>query len=76
MNKLRQDSIRARVMAVELMRSGSPDAAESFWRAHLERMRRLVLAAYAAPRTIDVLSAPTGRLRAVTRVRRDGRTQA
>ncbi len=75
-NKLRQDSIRARVMAVELMRSGSPDAAESFWRAHLERMRRLVLAAYAAPRTIDVLSAPTGRLRAVTRVRRDGRTQA
>lgn len=73
---LRQDSIRARVMAVELMRSGTPDAAESFWRAHLERMRALVLAAYPAPRTIDVLSAPAGRMRAVTRVRRGGRTPA
>ena len=72
-DKLRQDSIRDRVMAVELMRSGTPAAAESFWHAHLVRMRDLVLSAYQAPRTIDVLSEPIGKLRPVGKVRRDMR---
>ena len=31
-------------MAVALMKSGTPAVAESFWRAHLEHMRDLVLA--------------------------------
>ncbi len=72
-DRLRQESIRARTMAVELMRSGAPEAAESFWRAHIEHMRGLVLSAYPGPRTIDVLSAPVGRVRAVAKVRREGR---
>jgi GntR family transcriptional repressor for pyruvate dehydrogenase complex len=72
-DRLRQDSIRARVMAVELMRSGTPAATESFWRSHLEHMRDLVLAAYKAPRTIDVLSEPVGKLRPIGKVRRDTR---
>jgi DNA-binding FadR family transcriptional regulator len=45
-DKLRQGSIRSRERALELMRSGLPTDAESFWRAHLEHMRDLVLAAY------------------------------
>jgi len=56
--KLRLGTIRSREEALELMRSGTPAAAESFWRDHLERMRDLVLAAYKQPMTIDVLSEP------------------
>jgi DNA-binding GntR family transcriptional regulator len=72
-DKLRQGSIRSREKAVELMRSGAAPAAESFWRAHLEQMRDLVLAAYKSPMTIDVLSEPVGRLRSVSSVRRPAR---
>lgn len=60
-DKLREESINTRSMAVELMRRGTPAAAESFWRAHLEHMRDLVLKAYKAPRTINVLSEPISR---------------
>lgn len=56
--ELRRGSIRTRETALELMRSGTPDAAESFWRAHLEQMRDLVLAAYKGSMTIDVLNEP------------------
>jgi len=69
-DRLRQDSLRARSMAVELMRSGTPATVESFWRAHLENMRDLVLAAYKGAHTIDVLSAGTGDLRPVGNVLR------
>jgi DNA-binding FadR family transcriptional regulator len=69
-DKLRQESIRSREKAVELMRSGSPAEAESFWRVHLEHMRDLVLSAYKGPVTIDVLNEPVGKLRAIGRVRR------
>jgi DNA-binding FadR family transcriptional regulator len=69
-DKLRQESIRSREKAVELMRTGTPAAAESFWRAHLEHMRDLVLSAYKAPMTIDLLNEPVSRLRAVGKVRR------
>ena len=51
------------------MRSGTA-AAESFWRAHLEHMRDLVLRAYKAPTTIDVLSEPVGKQRPVRRFKR------
>ena len=68
--KLRQESIRSREKALELMRRGSSAAAESFWREHLERMRDLVLAAYKGPTTIDVLSEPIARLRPVGKVRK------
>ncbi len=69
-DRLRQDSLRDREKAVALMRSGTPAAAESFWRAHLERMRDLVLRAYRSPTTIDVLSEPIGRQRPVRNVKR------
>ena len=72
-DKLRQENIRSREMALELMRRGSPAAAESFWRAHLEHMRDLVLAAYHAPMTIDVLNQPSGKLRPVGNVKRQVR---
>lgn len=52
---LRQDSIRNREEAVQLMRSGDGAAVERFWHVHLERMRDLVLSAYTTPTTIDVL---------------------
>ena len=68
--RLRQQSIASRVQALELMRTGTPAAAESFWRTHLEHMRDLVLAAYKSPMTIDVLNEPIGTLRAVRKVRR------
>ena len=74
--KLRQGSIRSREKALELMRSGVPAVAESFWRAHLEQMRDLVLAAYKSPTTIDVLTEPIGELRSVNNVRRDVRPAA
>lgn len=69
-DKLRQESIRSRVKAVALMRTGDPIEAESFWRAHLERMRDLVLAAYRGPTTIDLLNEPVSRMRAVGKVKR------
>jgi DNA-binding FadR family transcriptional regulator len=71
--KLRQGSIRDREKALELMRSGTPATAESFWRAHLEHMRDLVLSVYKAPMTIDVLNEPIGKLRPVGNVRRNAR---
>jgi DNA-binding FadR family transcriptional regulator len=74
--KLRLGSIRARGEAVELMRTGTPAAAESFWRAHLEHMRDLVLAAYKGPMTIDVLSEPVGKLRPVGNIKRRVRPAA
>lgn len=61
--KLRQESLREREVALELMRRGSSREAESFWRAHLEHMRGLVLAAYEEPMTIDVLSEPVSGVR-------------
>ncbi len=69
-DKLRQDSLRDREQAVALMRGGTPAAAESFWRAHLERMRDLVLRAYKSPMTIDVLSEPVGKQRLPRRIKR------
>jgi GntR family transcriptional repressor for pyruvate dehydrogenase complex len=69
-DRLRQDSLRDRERAVALMRSGTPSAAENFWRAHLEHMRDLVLRAYKSPPTIDVLSEPVGKQRPVRRVKR------
>ena len=71
--KLRLGSIRSREKALELMRSGAPAAAEAFWRAHLEHMRDLVLSAYEAPMTIDVLNEPIGRMRPVRNVKRQVR---
>ena len=70
--KLREESLRSRQMAVDLMRSGNPAAVESFWRAHLEHMRDLVLAAYRdkGPLTIAVLHQPPGKLRPVGNVKR------
>lgn len=69
-DKLRQESIRSREQAVALMRSGSTVAVEEFWREHLQHMRDLVLAAYEGPVTIDVLSEPARKPRAVGKVRR------
>ena len=74
--KLRQENIRGRETALEWMRTGSPASVEEFWRKHLEKMRDLVLAAYPAPMTIDVLNEPNqpvGKLRAVGRVKRKPR---
>ncbi len=75
-DKLRLGSIRSREMALELMRSGTPAAAESFWRSHLEHMRDLVLAAYKGPMTIDALVEPVERLRPVGNVKRRMRPAA
>lgn len=72
-DKLRQESIRSREKAVELMRSGTPAAVESFWRAHLEHMRDLVLSAYKEPMTIDALNEPIAKLRPIGKVRRHAR---
>ena len=75
-DKLRQDSIKSREMAVALMKGGTPAVAESFWRAHLEHMRDLVLAAYKGPMTIDVLNEPIGKLRPIGNVKRKARPAA
>lgn len=69
-DKLRQESIRSREHAVALMRSRDAAAAERFWREHLLHMRDLVLAAYDGSVTIDVLSEPARKPRAVGKVRR------
>ncbi|MFN0302839.1 MAG: FadR/GntR family transcriptional regulator [Burkholderiales bacterium] len=70
---LRQGSIRSREEALELMRRGRPATAETFWRAHLEHMRDLVLAAYKSPTTIDMLSESVGKQRPVGNVKRHAR---
>jgi len=75
-DKLREESIASRVKALALMRKGSPAAVERFWRAHLEHMRDLVMAAYKGPMTIDVLSAPAGKQRPLVNVRRPVRLAA
>ena len=75
-DKLRQESIRSREMAVALMRNGVPAVVESFWRAHLERMRDLVLAAYKGPMTIDVLNQALDKPRQVGKVKRLVRSAA
>lgn len=75
-NKLRQESIRSRENLVEMIRNGMSAAAETFWRAHLEHMRDLVLAAYKGPITIDVLNKPIGRQRPVGNVKRRKREEA
>lgn len=69
-DKLRQENIHSRELAVALMRSGKPAAAERFWREHLERMRDLVMVAYKEPTTIDVLSEPVRKVRSVGKVRK------
>ena len=77
--KLRQENIRGRETALALMRTGTPASVELFWRKHLETMRDLVLAAYPAPMTIDVLNQPNepaGKLRAVGKVKRQARPAA
>lgn len=75
-DKLRQESIESRVKALALMRKGTPAAAERFWRAHLEHMRDLVMAAYQGPATIDVLNQPAGKQRPLGNVRRPVRLAA
>ena len=68
--KLRQESIRSREAAVQLMRKGDAAAAERFWREHLLHMRDLVLAAYDGTVTIDALTQPARKPRALAKVRR------
>ncbi|MDM0069953.1 GntR family transcriptional regulator [Variovorax sp. J31P207] len=69
-DRLREESLRAREKAVELMRKGKVVEIEKFWRMHLEHMRDLVLAAYDGRATIDVLTKPVGKLRSIGKVRR------
>jgi DNA-binding FadR family transcriptional regulator len=54
-NELRQASIRDRELIISLMRRRVPEVAESFWRAHLARMRDLVLPVYKGTMTINAL---------------------
>lgn len=75
-DKLRQESIASRVKALALMRKGNSGAAERFWRAHLEHMRDLVMAAYKGPATIDVLNEPAGKQRPIGAVKRPVRLVA
>ena len=70
-DRLRQQSLRSREEAVQLMRAGKVVAVERFWRAHLEHMRDLVLAAYSGPMTIDVLHKPARKPRPISKVRRE-----
>lgn len=75
-SKLRQENIRGRETALKLMRTSTPASAEAYWRAHLETMRDLVLAAYPTPMTIDVLNdpnSPISKLRPVAKVKRKAR---
>ena len=69
-DRLRQESLRTRWEAVQLMRQGKVAEVERFWRAHLEHMRDLVLAAYDGPMTIDVLNKPARKPRPISKVRR------
>ena len=72
-DRLRQRSMAKREHALELMRRGPRDEAESYWRAHLVQTRDLVLAVYSGSMTIDVLAEQSGRLRPVGKVRRAAR---
>ncbi len=74
-DRLRQESLRTRLEAVQMMRKGQVADVEQFWKKHLERMRNLVLAAYDGPLTIDLLNPVPGRPRAVSKVRRTAVTQ-
>ena len=69
-DQLRQQSIGSRVKTLALLRKGTPAAVERFWRAHLEHMRDLVMAAYKGPMTIDVLNQPAGKQRPIGNVKR------
>jgi DNA-binding FadR family transcriptional regulator len=69
-DRLRQQSLRAREEAIDMIRRGAIAEVERFWRAHLEHMRDLVLAVYEGSVTIDVLNANTEGKRSVPRVRR------
>ena len=75
-DQLRQQSIASRVKTLALLRKGTPAAAERFWRAHLEHMRDLVMAAYKGPMTIDVLNQPAGKQRPIGNVKRPVRLVA
>lgn len=67
-SRLRQKSIESRIRAVELMRTDSAVAVETFWRAHLLEMRDLVLKVYDGSATIDILRAnPTKMASRMTR---------
>jgi DNA-binding FadR family transcriptional regulator len=70
-DRLRQESLRTRLEAVQMMRQGKVEEVERFWRAHLERMRDLVLAAYEGAMTIEVLNKPLRKPRPISKVRRD-----
>ncbi|MFJ4828657.1 FadR/GntR family transcriptional regulator [Streptomyces sp. NPDC088747] len=48
-------ALRAYVKLVKLLRAGKGDAAETFWRRHLEVSDQLVLAGHEAMRVLDVL---------------------
>jgi len=69
-DKLRLESVRSREMLLDLMRRSPPAVVQSFWLAHLEHMRDLVLAAYKGPATLDVLDEPLTKLRPVRNVKR------
>ncbi|MBL0419269.1 FadR family transcriptional regulator [Ramlibacter sp. AW1] len=69
-DRLRQESLRTREQAVQMMRAGRVEEVERFWKSHLEHMRDLVLAVYEGPMTIDVLTREPGRPRALSKVRR------
>jgi DNA-binding FadR family transcriptional regulator len=73
---LRQESLRTRLEALAMMHRGEVAQVEQFWRAHLERMRSLVLAAYEGPMTIDILHKPARRPRPLSKVRREASTPA
>jgi len=70
-DRLRQESLRSRQEAVQLMREGKVVEVERFWRAHLEHMRDLVLAAYDGQMTIEVLNKPARKPRPISKVRRE-----
>jgi DNA-binding FadR family transcriptional regulator len=72
-DRMRQRGIASRAQALELMRRGTPDEAERYWRVYLLKMRDSVLAAYPGSMTIDVLAEPAGKLRPIGKVRRAAR---
>lgn len=71
-DKLRQESISHRVKALSLIRAGKTAAVQTYWRAHLEHMRDLVLVAYKGSTTIDVLNEPVAPVRPVRNLKKPG----
>ena len=69
-DKLRQESIRSRVKALSLLRAGKAAALQTFWRAHLEHMRDLVLVTYKGSDTIDVLNEPLTEIKTVRNLKK------